>query len=550
MFKELVKIATSFSKLERYVFIGTLIILLVAGGFWLLHIYDNLTVVAPARGGHYTEGVVGQPVSLNPLISGVGGADRDLVELLFADLDELAENIKVSDDNKTWIVTLKPKLKWSDGEPLTTADVLFTLETIQNPDTQSPTFSTWQGVVGQRISDQEIHFALKNPYVFFADNLKTLKIVPRHIFGNIPPSNLRLSNYNLEPIGSGPYKFVSYDKERNGFISRYTLGTNEYYAGQEPFIEDFGMTFFINEVDAVKSFNRREIDGLGGLSPQGLENLRIGHKVLSINMPRYYAIFINQSTHPALKEKTVRDAMATAIDRSAIIKTVFDNQAVVVDGPLPSIIDGYSPKSGGGATDLSDVVASLEKSGWELNADGVREKTIDKRKVKLDFTLQVPQVDFLIKTADMISDQLSSIGVHIKIVVLSAVEANEVIRNRNYSLIIFGNTLRGNPDAFSFWHSSERFYPGLNLAIYNDKTVDSLLENIRQDFDDEIRKEKLTRLQNIIRGDQPAVFLLSPNYLYVAVKNLGGLENNVLVLASDRFKNVEGWFLKTNRVLR
>lgn len=505
----------------------------------------------PAKGGRYREGLVGQPTTLNPLLVGSNDIDRDLTELLFADLSELTENIGASDNKLTWTITLKPKLFWSDDKPLTTADVLFTVETAQNPDAQSPAFSSWQGVVAERLSEREIRFSLKNPYAFFEDSLKRLKVVPRHIFSNIPPSNLKLSSYNLEPIGSGPYKFVGYEKRKDGFITKYALQTNENYANKLPFIEAVNLIFFANEDEAIAAFNVKEVDGLGGLDPQKLNELKVGHKIFSINVPRYYAIFLNQNTHPALKEKAVRQALNYAIDKSSLIKSLFDNRALTINGPIHPTIEGYDPDpENTGSPDLESTQQSLEKAGWKLNEDGVREKTISRNRVRLEFNIGVPQVNFLIEAANIIRGNWAQIGVKLNPTVLTVAEINEAIKNRNYSLLIFGNTLRGNADAFSFWHSSERFYPGLNLAIYSNKAVDGLLEKIRQDFDPESRKQELLKFQKIIREELPAIFLFSPNYIYAAPLHLGGLETNSIVTSSDRFNNVSEWYLKTNRKLK
>ena len=117
-------------------------------------------------------------------------------------------------------------------------------------------------------------------------------------------------------------------------------------------------------------------------------------------------------------------------------------------------------------------------------------------------------------------------------------------------MILFGNILRGNPDTFSFWRSSERFYPGLNLSVYNNKKVDDILESIRKELDAESRKKKLSQLQEIFYSDNPAIFLFSPNYIYAVPKNLGGFKMKILVLSSDRFKKVNEWYLKTARVLK
>lgn len=551
MFSAISQLLKSLSDVERNILLGAMVIFLVAFSFWGLQIFYDITIEAPATGGEYTEGLVGQPTTLNPLIVGSNDIDRDMIELLFADLSELAENIKVENDNKTWTVTLKPKLSWSDGKPLTTSDILFTIEAIQNPDAQSSAFITWQGVVAERLSEREIRFSLKNPYAFFSDNIKRLKIVPRHIFGNIPPSNLRLSNYNLEPIGSGPYKFNYYDKRKDGFITKYKLEVNENYAGQRPLIAKFNVLFFSDEKSAINAFNMKEIDGLGGLDPKKLQELKLGHKIFSINMPRYYAIFFNQSTHQGLKEKTVRKALSDTVDRDLLIKEIFDNQALTINGPVPSFIGGYAPEQNAAtSTNWEAISQALEKAGWKLNEENIREKTISRNKIRLEFNISVPQVDFLIKTVELIKNDWGKIGVKLNPIIMTVSDINDAIKTRNYSLIIFGNTLRGNADAFSFWHSSERFYPGLNLSIYSDKTADGLLETIRQESDEETRNTKLAKLQNIIRGDYPAVFLFSPNYLYATPRQLGGFKSRLLVTPSDRFNDINEWYLKTSRKLK
>jgi len=117
-------------------------------------------------------------------------------------------------------------------------------------------------------------------------------------------------------------------------------------------------------------------------------------------------------------------------------------------------------------------------------------------------------------------------------------------------MILFGNILGHSQDLFSFWHSSERFYPGLNLALYENKTADKLIETIRQNFNDEKRQAELNSLQSLIIMDLPAIFLYSPNYLYVSDKKLFGVEGDLIAFISDRFKGVEKWYVKTVRVFK
>lgn len=533
MLYKLVRIFQSFSKFERFIFGGAIIVLVISGFFWLANYYLNVTEKAPVRGGHYKEGIVGQPVTLNPILAGTNDVDRDLIELLFADLSGLAENIKISKDNKTWTITLKDKLEWTDGKPLTTADVLFTLESFQNPDAQSPSAATWQGVIAERLSDKEIRFSLPNPYAFFEDNLRKLKIVPRHIFASIPLSNLRLSSFNLEPVGSGPYKFVSYQKRKDGFISQYYLEANDQYADEAPYIQSFTIKFFNNANEALESFNRREIHGLGAIDPKNLGKIKVGYQLFSINVPRYYAIFLNQSTEPALKKAEIREILDNAIDKSKLIENVFKNHATIVNGPIPSIIDGYNPEI------YKSKQIDIENAKNILNKAGLKE-----------IGAVIPQIQFLIDAAELIKADWEKIGLTFNYQVATLQEMNEVIKTRNYQTVVFGNILRGNPDVFSFWHSSERFYPGLNLAIYSNKKVDNLLEAIRKDFNPESRKTNLSKLQQLIYDDKPAIFLFSPNYLYAAPKILGGLDLTSAITPSDRFEKVNEWYLRTARVFK
>jgi len=116
--------------------------------------------------------------------------------------------------------------------------------------------------------------------------------------------------------------------------------------------------------------------------------------------------------------------------------------------------------------------------------------------------------------------------------------------------MIFGNILKNNPDIFSFWHSSEKFYPGLNLSLFQDKQADLSIEKIRKEMDVATRTLEVYNLQEIIQNESPAVFLFSPYYLYVSIKNLGGLEGKSLITPSDRFKNINEWYLETSRVLK
>jgi len=552
MFRTLIRLFRSFNKTERYLFIGALAIFVVAFGFNIATMFYNSTTLTPASGGQYTEGLIGQPVTLNPLIGGTNETDKDLIELLFADLITLSEKYTVSQDGKTWTIDLKPDLLWSDGRPLNADDVIFTLETIQATETASPLATSWQGVSIERISERSVAISTKTPYAFFLDNLANFKIAPQHIFQSIPPQNLHLSSYNLEPVSSGPYEFLTYEKEKDGFITTYHLESNPYYAGERALIPSFNISFFRNYKDAIVAFNQKAIDGLGGFDPANIDDLKITHRVLEINVPRYYAVFLNQSANPALKQPEIRAALDAATPKREIIDSVFGSRALLVNGPILPYISGYDTSAY--TTDTASgtrAIVILEDNGWKLDADGVRSKTIGKTVVKLEFEMAVPEIDFLVQTAQKIQEAWTALGIKLTLNVIAPSElSGTAIKTRNYQMVLFGNILRGNPDIFSFWHSNQRFSPGLNLSLYENASVDKLLEGIRKEFDEAKRNEALGQIQAQIFKDHPAIFLFSPTYLYATTKDLGGFDEKFITTTSYRFSNVNRWYLETSRVFK
>jgi len=552
MFSKFHKIFDSLTALERQIFEGAALVFIFSSVLNGVNIFYQKTILAPIQGGSFTEGLIGQPISINPLSASGNDVDRDLMELIFSDLAELIEDYKLSPDSKIWTVELKSDLRWSDGEPLTADDVIFTIETIQNPETHSPLVGTWQGITAERMSDREIRFNLKSPYAFFLDNLKTLKIVPQHIWGAIPGANIRLSDYNLEPVGSGPYMFARYEKRKDGFIREYHLEANPNFWGEQALIQDLGFKFFSNYEEAIDAFNKRKIDGLGGLAADDVPELKVGHQIKEINVPRYYAVFLNPATAPALKNKEVRSALNLSTDRAKIVELALTGKAVPIFGPIYPGLEGYEGELLNTAKfSLEDAQKILTDNKWNPGEQGIRSRKTGQEELKLEFQIVVPEIDFLVKTVEILKEDWQKIGVGLETLILSPAEiAAEIIKTRNYQMIVFGNILKNNPDIFSFWHSSERFHPGLNLALYENRTVDGLLESIRRNFDTDARIRDIKKLQNIINDDEPAVFLFSPNYLYAGSKDLGGFEAKFITTPANRFDEVFKWFLKTARVFK
>jgi len=544
------KIFWAFTYGERALFIAAALLAAISGSTLFGIGIAKSTAVVPAEGGEYTEGLVGQPTYLNPVTASTE-IDKSLVRLVFSNIYDVADKIDTSSDSRTWRIRLKENVRWQDGEKLTSDDVIFTVGEIQNPDANSPLFTRWQGVSAERISELELQFNLVSPYAFFGDNLKDLYILPKHLFADAPPQNWKLSDYNLKPVGSGPYEFVSYEKRPDGFITFYYLKSWDKYFGARPLVEKLNFEFFTNSTNLIGSFNGGEIDSAAGLNPSNLIELKRPYELFSFRLPDYYAVFLNQSKSLPLQDISVRQALSTALDRKDLIIKIFGGHGEAEWGPVPSGAPYYDPNIENQTSSLDAASGTLDAAGWKMSDLGFRQKSVAGANVPLELNLLVPQIDFLQKTADYLAQRWRQIGVKTDVVVETPTGVmDDAIKNRGYEMLLFGNVLGPSSDLFSFWHSSERFYPGNNLSLYSDKKADTLIESIRQELDLQKRQDKFSELQKVIVDDLPAVFLYSPDYLYLTNKTLHGLTSGFLADPSERFREAPKWYLKTARVLR
>ncbi len=558
-----IKLFKSFSRKELLVLLIAAGVFIISFSLALAEFVAQKTKITAVSGGNYIEGLIGQPSFINPVLAS-GDVDRDLIKLIFSDLGQLAENYKVENNGKIWRYRLKEGVKWQDGEKITSDDIIFTIETIQNQDVYSPILQNWQGVGVERISEREIEFKLPAAYVFFQNALEDLRPIPKHIFAKIPAANLKLSDYNLNPMGSGPYKILSFKKQSDGFIDSYILERNDDYSDDKPYLKKIKVIFYAGEDEIISAFNNGEIDGFGLANSRNFEKIISPHEIFSFKTLKYYAIFFNHYSHLAFREEDVRMALDLAVNKEELVKNIFSGYATVVSGPLvqnnkseiatgQASIDEASPEAEQARYGASKI---LDDNGWLMNEEGVRQKTIGKEVVKMEFSLVVPQIQILVDTAELIKQEWEKIGVRTNISILSLSEINnEIIKTRDYQMIIFGNILGKSPDLYSFWHSSEKFYPGLNLSLYENKTADKLIESIRENFNDDKRFADLEKLQSLIVSDYPAVFLYSPDYLYVGKKKFYRFdslapEEKFISFSSDRFNNIEKWYVETTRAFK
>lgn len=548
---------------ERH-WLSVFLILALIGFFILSYrLYLDATVVRPDRGGSISIGIVGSPRFLNPVLNQINDADKDLSALIFSGLmkydpqgnliNDLAENYSVGDEGKTYEITLKENIKWQDGQPLTADDVLFTVHTIQNPDYRSPIRGLWQGVETEKVDDRVIRFHLKNIYVSFLNNL-TFGVLPKHLWSNIAPSQFALSELNLKPVGSGPYQFSKLQKDKNGTVKSIELKAFNGYFDGEAFISALTFYFYSTESDAFTAYKKDEADVFGFVSAKNFVDLKNktnnNINTFPINLPRYFAVFFNQSQNKFLADKTVRQALNLATDKKTIIDTIFGGYGEIADSPLIPGMTGYSDQLKSPDFSPDQAKELLAEAGWkDVDDDGILE--IGKTNEKLQINLTTIDWPELSQVAEIIKDQWGKIGVGVNLEIIETSKIqNDIIKPRQYQALLFGEVLGEEPDLFHFWHSSQKAESGLNLALYSNSEADKLLSSAMEDLNKDSRAQTNQKIAGLIVNDLPAVFLFSPDYLMIAKKDIMGINLQNLDAPASRFSQLNRWYLETHRVLK
>jgi len=394
------KLPTILSKKEKRIFFIFVILFVCSTLFLASNFYLNKTEIKAAIGGTHIEGLVGQPRFINPVYAIANDTDRDLAEIIYSGLmkydnegklvKDLAESFEVKDEGKTYEFKIKENVLWSDGEKLTADDIIFTIKTIQNSDYKSPLRAEWLGVEVEKVSEYQLRFKLLKPSFVFLEST-TLKILPKHIWNKISLENFSLSNYNLEPIGSGPYQFKEIDKEESGFINSVNLERNPNYYNEGPFISELEFRFYQNEEELIKAVKKKEVDGVT-LENKEYYNDFSGQDftIHSFTMPRYFAIFFN-TEREILENEEIRKALSHAINKDKILNEALLGKGEIVSSPIMPEVYGFSNPTQSYKYDIEKAKTILEEAGFEdLDGDGFREKFISKTPAfQFSSTLQV-----------------------------------------------------------------------------------------------------------------------------------------------------------------
>jgi len=501
-----------------------------------------------------------KPVTLNPLFS-TSGSEQQIERLMFGTVvkmndaliptPDLAESIDVSEDATVYTFKLRSGMTFTDGTPLTSADVIFTIERAIDPRSGSFWRGRLLGIVGassynnqegaaagtpvaQAITglaapdDLTVEITLSSPDAAFLPifcNFAGLGILPKHILGEVAPDQLQGHPFSLAPtVTGGPYKFVRYETDQY-----LEVESNASFAGGAPAIDRLFLRILTPEV-GLAQLETGELD-LMSLPVAEAERVRGLPNVTVTAVPSPSMDFLALNLQrPYLQNKQMRQAMMHAIDREGIVASVLQGEAMVVNSPI------FGPDWMGIPEGLNLYEYDPDKATQLLNESG-----FDKNQ-RLEI-MHIPGGNPAMDAAVVImQEQLRQVGFNIDILQVDVTELNtRYIQEANFDLFYnAGGVFRADPNISSTYFLTRNFTPGGgNGSHYSNPTVDDLYAQGQSASDQTERKRIYTEVAKILNDEAPWIYLWSPNSLFAVSNRLQGFAPPSY--SNNKFWNAETW---------
>lgn len=509
---------------------------------------NKLFVTVPAYGGSLHEGIIGSPRFINPLLA-LSDADRDLSTLTHAGLmglsgsgelvPVLAERYEISSDGKTYTFTLRENLKFSDGTPLTAQDVVYTVQEAQNPAIKSPLYANWSGVQVSAPDERTVRFTLGRAYAPFL-SLTTLGILPGHLWQSVSDEQFPFTKLQTEPVGAGPFVVTDVSLTADNLIESMTLKANRHYALGRPYLDTLYVTFYPRTEDLATALSGGDLESAYGV---------VTERALTAPYARVFGIFFNPGEKQVYARTEVRKSLSLALNRPRIVDEVLGGYATAIMGPLPptSLVTPTPVPTEGMPAERA--AQTLKNAGWTYDSEARLWSNKSTKQTLDGITLRTSNVPELKNIATAVKDDWEKLGVPVELELYEPGDLSQnIIRPRKYEALLYGMVIGRDYDLYAFWSSQERNDPGLNIALYANKTVDALLEETRSESDPAARLKNLQKIEDAIAAEYPAAFIYAPDFTYVVPEGLYGVALPQIVTPADRFASVATWYRATDQV--
>ena len=511
------------------------------------------TVRVPAAGGSFSEGLVGAPQYLNPLLSDNNPVDRELVSLIFDGLTRyeygafvpaLAESWEVSEDGRIVRFTLRNDIFWQDGEPVTVADVAFTYGLLQDPEFpgNSALQRFWETVIIRPVSDTVIEFELLEPYAPFLDAVSR-GILPAHRLEGVTAVALPGASFNREPIGTGPFVVVAGQNWERSRALQLTPNPAVWQQGTQ--ISNLEFRFYSDESELLAAYDAGEIQAINDISPDSLPDAiqQKDMRLFTSIAPRYTSLLFNltDSGAAAARNADVRKALAFALDKQRLVDLVLNGQGVVHNGPyLPS---SWAYNSGL-LTDYTyqpELAAqTLDAAGWGMQPDQTSRARENEGLLLRLLVLDSPTNRAL---AEEIAAQWGAVGAASELVLISDwQDFRSALAARDFDVVLVDIVPPDDPDLYDFW-SQEAIVRGQNYAGWNRRRASEALEDGRKVWSEAERRPFYDSFQRLYNEDLPELTLFQHITTFGVNENVREVEIGRIDTPRDKYSSLARWSL-------
>jgi peptide/nickel transport system substrate-binding protein len=508
----------------------------------------------PPQGGQVIVGLSQEPTIFNPLKSTLE-VDRGVQFAIFDSLWRIdpdavlhpnlateipsVENGGISDDGLTYTFRLRDDAAWHDGEPFTAADVVFSHQTIMNPDFVPGTRIGHDQVAEiSAPDDYTVTMTLAAPYAPFLLTWADTFIVPEHVLAEVEDLNTAEFN-STAPVGTGPFAF----QERVAG-DHITLQANPNYHGPGPYLDTVIFKYVPDLNVLYTQFQTGEVDatGIQGITAENFaEAQTLEGKVIHSEPTGFVEFIYMNHGNPVFQDLAVRQALYAAMDKQNIIDTIYYGVHGPIETYLPTQSWAYNPDLEPHVFDIAAANAILDEAGWAPGDDGIRQKD----DVRLSFTNSTTAGNAVREQAQQYLQQTwAEIGVDMQIENMpAAVIWGDYFNQSQYDSVMVGWTNPPDPDGTSRFHSA--YIPaqgggGQNTMQYKNEELDALWEAGVAELDQEARAEIYRQAQQIMRDDLAYL----PIFQYVFIEGTAeGLENyrqNAFVVSNQW--NIYEWY--------
>ena len=417
------------------------------------------------------------------------------------------ENGGISADALTYTYHLRPNLRWHDGAPFTSADVLFSIDAVLNPKHEMETRSPYDKIVEKTAPDDlTVVLRLKEPYApFVSEVLFSEGVMPKHILEGSVGTEFSKAPFHRAPVGLGPYKFKEWVTG-----SHVTLVKNEDWFKGVPAIDEITIRFIPDTNALLVALQAGEIDGYDNAGTDQMKQLEAIDSVKPYVTPLLMWEHVDfQCDDPTLKDVRVRQAVQLGIDREQISKEVYGGLWPPAHGDIsPMLKDWFNPKVDELVRfDPEAAGRLLDEAGWKMGADKWRSKADKRLTLQLSTTagrVQREQVE------EIIQQQLRQIGIEVEIqnhnstAFFAPFDQDGILKHGHFQMAMYAWITSPDPNKFSLYHGSQIPPPeGQNHTRYRNPKLDALIDEGLRTVAYEKRKPIYDQIQELLATDVP-----------------------------------------------